>query len=123
MFLYSKTCVCVGDMCYLPVASAIIVFAEELIDPESIAITRLRKEQFTWDLHEQVEWLLGSTRTKILFKYTVESSCRALISMCLWQFSIHLYCKLIYGKLCDTINGRNHTSLLLHQLLTCIIFD
>ena len=83
---------CVGDMRYSPVASTIV----ESIDPESIAITRLRKQQFTWDLHERVEWLLGSTRTKILFKYMVESSCSALKSMRLWQFSIYLYRKLIY---------------------------
>ena len=95
MFLCSKTCVSVGDMRYSPVASAIVVLAEESIDPESIAITRLRKQQFMCDLHERVEWLLGSTRTKLLFKYTVESSCSALISMRLWQFSINLYCKLI----------------------------
>ena len=88
--------ICVGDMCYSPVASAMVVLAEESINPESIAITRLQKQQFTWDLHKQVKSLLDSTRTKILFKYTVESSCSALISIRLWQFSIHLYSKLIY---------------------------
>ena len=49
-----------------------------------------------WDLHERVEWLLGSNHTKILFKYMVESSNSALLSMRLSQFSIHLYRKLIY---------------------------
>jgi len=96
VFLCSKTCICVGDLCYSPVASAIVVLAEESIDPESITITRLQKQQFTWDLHKQVKSLLDSTRMKIFFKYTVESSCSALISIRLWLFSIHLYSKLIY---------------------------
>ena len=98
VFLCSKTCVCVGDMHYTPVAStiAILLLAEESIDPESIAITLLRKQQFMWHLHKWVEWLLDSACTKILFKYMVESSYSTLISMHLWQFSIHLCRKLIY---------------------------